>query len=276
MKYDVAPIVEDLENRYIFTNGCKEPSLAVILSCSPTEDEMSYLKQIYKAAEKYNVKLFELRTCEPMQIAKELLGTHTDGIIRISDIGIASNFYIDRRIGCDQDLDGTCVANRAQWLEDDGYLRSFPCTALACYLVLLDYFGGKIRGKDISIINRSNVIGKPLALLLSSKRGNQGSATVEVLHSQSAHIAQKVAYRDAVVTATGIPGSFDYPTESNSTLAPLIIDAGVGLGVNGKMHGDVSDSLLESEDIQVAKVGKLTTAILFAKLFGGFRCDTWL
>jgi methylenetetrahydrofolate dehydrogenase (NADP+)/methenyltetrahydrofolate cyclohydrolase len=276
MKYDITSIVKDLEYRYIFTHACDEPSLAVILSCSPTEDEISYLKQIYKASEKYGVKLLELRTCEPMQIAKELLGTHTDGIIRISDIGIASNFYIDRRIGCDQDLDGVCVANRAQWIEDDGYLRSFPCTALACYLVLLDYFDGKIRSKDISIINRSNVIGKPLALLLSSKRENQGSATVEVLHSQSAHIAQKVAHRDAIVTAMGIPGSFDYQVESNSTLAPLIIDAGIGLGADGKIHGDVSDSLLESEDVQVAKIGKLTTTILFAKLFGGFRCDTWL
>lgn len=275
MLYNIDHIIKQVEDKYILSNQDKHPILSVVLSCSPSAGEMSYLKAIYNGASKYNVGLLEIRTCEPMQIADDIIDHRVDGVIRISDYGPASNEYIDTRIGCNFDLDGMCVVNQGQWLNDKSNLRVFPCTSLACYLILLDYFDGKIRSKDISIINRSNVIGKPLALLLSSKRGNQGSATVEVLHSQSAHIAQKVAYRDAVVTATGIPGSFDYQVESNSILAPLVIDVGVGLGIDGKIHGDVSDSLLSSENIQVAKIGKLTTTILFAKLFGGFKCVTW-
>lgn len=278
MIYNIDNLVQEVENRFI-TGSNLTPTLAIVMSCSPTQSSISYLKQICKNADRYGVRVREVRTCDPEKIAADLSEYDTDGVIRISDFRGETNKVVDGFSLNFKDVDGMTYSNKAHWVDDDCELYRFPCTALACYLTLLDFYDDDISGKDISIINRSNTIGKPLALLLGSKRGNQGNATVDLIHTETRRVSTRLLYRDAVVTATGVPDSFSYPVESLSLVKrPLVIDVGMGMK-DGKLHGDVCDAMLSSSMVNIVKspggIGKLTTAILFAKLFRGFRCVTW-
>jgi methylenetetrahydrofolate dehydrogenase (NADP+)/methenyltetrahydrofolate cyclohydrolase len=63
-------------------------------------------------------------------------------------------------------------------------------------------------GKDVTIVGRSNIVGKPLANLLL-QRGEGGDATVTVCHSQTSDLASKVSGADIIVAAVGVPELVD-------------------------------------------------------------------
>lgn len=275
MLFNTDSIVQKVEECYIFPFMHERKKLCVIMSCSPMWYELESLHQIYECADKYNIEVVEIRDCDARHIVHNMQQFGFDGIIRLADFTSTMNQFIDSRIECYQDLNGVCPTNRVMWVEKNSQLRNFPCATLAAYVILSEYFDHKLRSKDISIIGRSNDCGTPLALLLSSNRGNATNATVDIIHSESAHIDQRIRYRDAVVTAVYAPSFFKYKIESNSTLYPIIVDTALDIDITGKPHGDVADNIVDDMHVFVARTNILTPTILCAKLFGGFQCATW-
>ncbi|HWP96467.1 MAG TPA: bifunctional 5,10-methylenetetrahydrofolate dehydrogenase/5,10-methenyltetrahydrofolate cyclohydrolase [Syntrophomonadaceae bacterium] len=105
-----------------------------------------------------------------------------------------------------------------------------PCTPMGC-MVLLERSGIILDGNNAVVLGRSNIVGKPLAMLLMQK-----NSTVTVCHQKSKHIDQELKEADIVVAAIGNPQSIN-----GSNLKPgcVVIDVGQHRMPDGRIVGDV-------------------------------------
>jgi len=102
----------------------------------------------------------------------------------------------------DRDVDGFHPVNAG--LLSQGRPRFIPCTAAGVQRMLIDA-GIETAGRHAVVIGRSDIVGRPLALLLSG-RGVGGDATVTICHSRSADLAEHARRADILISAVGQPG----------------------------------------------------------------------
>lgn len=110
-----------------------------------------------------------------------------------------------------------------------GRSRWAPCTPRAC-MATLAHYGIELKGKHVVVLGRSNVVGKPVALLLL-----QEHATVTICHSRTQDLPGILRQADIIVAAVGIP-SFVKPDMVKE--GAVIVDVGIN-AVDGKLLGDV-------------------------------------
>jgi len=106
----------------------------------------------------------------------------------------------------DRDVDGFHPENAG--LLSQGRPRFIPCTAAGVQRMLIDA-GIETAGRHAVIVGRSDIVGKPLALLLAARSPagtNGGDATVTICHSRSANLAAMARQADILVAAVGRPG----------------------------------------------------------------------
>ena len=136
--------------------------------------------------------------------------------------------YLTNLIKDEKDVDGFTIANMGKLsLGLDGNIACTPRGVIT----LLKEFNIDIESKDVLIINRSNIVGKPLAQLFLKE-----NATVTIAHSKTKNLKQKIALVDIVVSAVGkvnFLSADDF--EDNTT----IIDVSINFNELGKMCGDV-------------------------------------
>ena len=136
--------------------------------------------------------------------------------------------YLTNLIKDEKDVDGFTIANMGKLsLGLDGNIACTPRGVIT----LLKEFNIDIESKDVLIINRSNIVGKPLAQLFLKE-----NATVTIAHSKTKNLKQKIALADIVVSAVGkvnFLSADDF--EDNTT----IIDVSINFNELGKMCGDV-------------------------------------
>ncbi|MFP8888864.1 bifunctional methylenetetrahydrofolate dehydrogenase/methenyltetrahydrofolate cyclohydrolase [Natrialbaceae archaeon A-CW2] len=125
-----------------------------------------------------------------------------------------------RRIDPLKDVDGFHPENVGRLVAGDARFR--PCTPHGVQK-LLEATGVETEGKDITIVGRSDIVGKPLANLLIQK-ADDGNATVTVCHSRTADLESKTQNADIVVAAVGVPELIDGSMISEDT---VVIDVGV-------------------------------------------------
>ena len=103
-----------------------------------------------------------------------------------------------RRISPEKDVDGFHPVNVGKMLigTDDGFA---PCTPSGV-MVLLQEYGVKLKGAEVVVIGRSNIVGKPMAALLVQPGVD---ATVTICHSRTRHLAEHVRKADVVIAAVG-------------------------------------------------------------------------
>jgi methylenetetrahydrofolate dehydrogenase (NADP+)/methenyltetrahydrofolate cyclohydrolase len=89
-------------------------------------------------------------------------------------------------------------------------------------LELLDYYKIETSGKHCVVIGRSNIVGRPMSILLSQKR-NPGNCTVTVVHSRSENLKSICAQADIVVAAVGVP---EFVTADMVKPGAVVIDVG--------------------------------------------------
>ena len=116
-----------------------------------------------------------------------------------------------------------------------GRSRWAPCTPRAC-MATLSYYGIELKGKHVVVLGRSNVVGKPVALLLL-----QEHATVTICHSRTQDLPSVLRQADIIVAAVGIP-SFVKPEMVKEGV--VIVDVGIN-AVDGKLLGDVEAAVAE-------------------------------
>lgn len=105
-----------------------------------------------------------------------------------------------------------------------------PCTPAGC-IRMIESTGTPIEGKHAVVIGRSNIVGKPAALLLLAK-----NATVTICHSRTANLKELCASADILVAAVGKAG---FVTGDMVKSGAVVIDVGINRGEDGKLHGDV-------------------------------------
>ena len=112
-----------------------------------------------------------------------------------------------------------------------------PCTPQGC-IDMLDYAGIDLNGKDVVVIGRSNIVGKPVAMLAL-----QRNATVTICHSRTKNIAEKTRNADVVIVAVGRAG---FLTGDMLKSGAVVIDVGINRNENGKLCGDADfDSCID-------------------------------
>lgn len=135
----------------------------------------------------------------------------------------------------DKDVDGFHVINAGRLaVGQEGFV---PCTPLGCLMLLKDHLGD-LSGLDAVVIGRSNIVGKPMAQLLTD-----ANATVTIAHSRTKNLADVVRRADIVVAAVGRPemvrGDWIKP-------GATVIDVGINRlppateGAKGRLVGDVA------------------------------------
>jgi len=165
----------------------------------------------------------------------------------------------------DRDVDGFHPENAG--LLSQGRPRFVPCTAAGVQRMLIDA-GIETAGRHAVIVGRSDIVGKPLALLLAS-RGTGGDATVTICHSRSADLAAITRQADILVAAVGRPGLV---TADMVKPGAAVIDVGInritGADGTGRLVGDVDFEAVREIAGWISPVpggvGPLTVAMLLA------------
>jgi len=140
-----------------------------------------------------------------------------------------NQFNVINAIEPQKDIDGLTYYNAGLLLNKQ---PSFiPCTPLGV-MELLNYYNVEQKGKDVIIINRSILVGKPLSLLLLDN-----DATVVICHSKTKNLHDKIKNSDIIITAVGNRKLFTLTADLVREDA-VIIDIGISR-VNGKVIGDV-------------------------------------
>ena len=144
-----------------------------------------------------------------------------------------------------------------------------PCTPAGC-IRMIESTGTAIEGKHAVVIGRSNIVGKPAALLLLAK-----NATVTICHSRTANLKELCAGADILVAAVGKAG---FVTGDMVKPGAVVIDVGINRGEDGKLHGDVDFAAAAEKAAYITPVpggvGPMTRAMLMentltaAKLHG--------
>ncbi len=131
-------------------------------------------------------------------------------------------------IAPEKDVDGFTPVNVGRMvIGDDCFL---PCTPAGC-MELIRSTGVDVCGKDAVVIGRSNIVGKPAALLLSA-----ANATVTICHSRTKNLVEKCAAADILIAAVGKAG---FVTGDMVKPGAIVIDVGINRDENGKLCGDV-------------------------------------
>jgi methylenetetrahydrofolate dehydrogenase (NADP+)/methenyltetrahydrofolate cyclohydrolase len=258
-----AKIREDVAVRAaaLIATGTK-PGLAVVLVGSDPASQV-YVKNKVAACQKAGLHSV-LEQYPPSMTQAELLdrvrALNADPAIHGILVQLPLPAHIDSHlvietIAAEKDVDGFHVSNAGLLMTGKPLFR--PCTPYGV-MKMLESEGVPLRGAVAVVIGASNIVGKPMTMLLQS-----AGATVTICNSKTRDLGWHTRHADIVVVATGKPRMID-----GSMIKPgaVVIDVGINRGADGKLCGDVD---FESV-IQVASavtpvpggVGPMTIAML--------------
>ena len=127
-----------------------------------------------------------------------------------------------------KDVDGFHIASAGALMTGmDGF---WPCTPYGC-MKMLESIGYKLKGKHAVVIGRSNIVGKPMAMMLL-----QQDATVTICHSRTANLKAITLQADVIVAAVG---KRDVLTADMVKPGAVVLDVGMNRNDEGKLCGDV-------------------------------------
>jgi methylenetetrahydrofolate dehydrogenase (NADP+)/methenyltetrahydrofolate cyclohydrolase len=239
-----------------------KPGLAVVLVGSDPASQV-YVKNKVAACQKAGLHSV-LEQYPPSMTQAELLGRvralNADPAIHGILVQLPLPAHIDAHlvietIAPEKDVDGFHISNAGLLMTGKPLFR--PCTPYGV-MKMLESEGVQLRGAVAAVIGASNIVGKPMTMLLQS-----AGATVTICNSKTRDLGWHTRHADIVVVATGKPRMID-----GSMIKPgaIVIDVGINRGADGKLCGDVDfDSV-----IQVASavtpvpggVGPMTIAML--------------
>ena len=249
--------VEELKGKGI------SPKLA-ILRVGARDDDLAYERGVLKRFESADVEV-EV-TAVDAGISQEELDKTFDGINNDPKVhGILvfrplpkglSDEHMRRTIDPGKDSDFMDIRNMENVLAGVPDSAA-PCTAEAV-MALIKHYGIETKGKKVTVVGRSLVIGKPAALLLTT-----ANATVTVCHTKTVNIEEECRKADIIVACCGVAKMI---TEKYVKPGQIVIDVGMNVDEQGRLCGDVDyEKVSEIADAVTpvpGGVGSITTAIL--------------
>ncbi len=256
---EMIPQVEALKEKGV------TPRLAVI-RVGEREDDLSYERGLTKrfasaGAEVETAALPADVTQEGLESCISALNQRKDvhGILMFSPLPKSLNEARARAllspkkdVDCLTDANAYCVyAGKAA----DGVPGYPPCTPQAV-LELLDFYGYDLTGKNVTVVGRSAVVGRPLAMLLLHR-----NATVTVCHTKTRDLAAACKQADLVVVCAGKAGLIG---KEHITPGQSVVDVGIHV-IDGNLCGDVDPAVGEIAEGYTpvpGGVGAVTTSVL--------------
>ena len=240
-----------------------EPKLA-ILRVGQREDDLAYERGVLKRFGTIDVAV-EVTELDAGVSQEELDKTfdsinndpkvHGILVFRPLPKGL-SDEYMRRTIDPGKDVDFMDIRNMEDCLAG---VRdcSAPCTAEAV-MELIKHYQIETKGKKVTVVGRSLVIGKPVALLLTT-----ANATVTVCHTKTVNTEEECKRADIIVACCGVAKIIN---ENYVREGQIVIDVGMNVDEEGKLCGDVDDDkvseIAEAVTPVPGGVGSITTAIL--------------
>jgi methylenetetrahydrofolate dehydrogenase (NADP+)/methenyltetrahydrofolate cyclohydrolase len=178
--------------------------------------------------------------------------------------------HIINTISPEKDIDGFHPTNFGRMTLGQRAFR--PATAYGI-CKLLQHFGVMVRGKHCVVIGRSNIVGKPISIMLSNDF-DIGNATVTLAHIETprALLLDETRRADIVIVAVGIPG---FITEDMVKEGVVLIDVGINRLENGKIVGDVDFAVVASKCSWITPVpggvGRMTVAALMINTLTAYQ-----
>lgn len=254
--------------------GFDLPTLAVV-QIGNDGGATFYRQSVVKLCEKLTVPVIEYVRAEEtdeaevLEIVNEINNRndiHGALILMPMPKGIDSKKIIDL-LSPRKDIDGLTDVNSGRLL--NGKKSFVPCTPRSV-VEILKTLSVEIEGKEVVIIGRSNVVGKPLAQLLLNL-----NATVTIAHSKTKNLKEVSKRADILISAIGKPLFID---NSYVKEGAIIIDVGTS-NVNGKITGDVDFEDVKNSASFITKVpggvGSVTTTILIENLCEACEIDVY-
>lgn len=231
-------------------------------------DDLAYEKRVFKICDDIGISHMTCqvdRDVSQRELELELSQLNSDRMVHGILVFRPLPDHIDDELICsimsvDKDID--CMnPNNLKYLFT-GLKEGFaPCTPEAV-IALLDYYGYDLDGANVVIVNRSLVLGKPLAMLFMNR-----NATVTVCHSHTKDLPEITRRADILVTGIGSPHYFGPEYVGSNT---TVIDVGINFDENGKMTGDVDFDRVKDKVAAISPVpggvGGITSTILLRHL----------
>ena len=231
-----ATIREDVARRAAaLTAAGTKPGLAVILVGSDPASQV-YVRNKVAACEKaglhsvleqYNADMSQEALLERVRMLNADPSIHGILVQLPLPAHIDSHLVIET-IAAHKDVDGFHVSNAGLLMTGKPLFR--PCTPYGV-MKMLESEGVPLRGAVAVVIGASNIVGKPMALLLQS-----AGATVTICNSKTKDLGWHTRHADIIVVATGRPKMID---ASMVKAGAIVIDVGINRGTDGKLCGDV-------------------------------------
>ena len=211
------------------------PGLAVVLVGDNPASQV-YVRNKVKACtdcgmhsvlEKYGADMTEAALLARVQALNADAGIH--GIL----VQLPLPSHIDAQkvieaISPAKDVDGFHIASAGALMT--GLPGFWPCTPYGC-MKILESIGCHLRGKHAVVIGRSNIVGKPMALMLLAQ-----DATVTVCHSRTSNLKEHTLQADVIVAAVGRRGLL---TADMVKPGAVVLDVGMNRNDEGRLCGDV-------------------------------------
>lgn len=261
IKEELAVRIEALNN-----NG-KAPKLTIV-RVGEKPNDISYENSLKKNCEKMNIlsEVVEL----PEDITTEVLISEIEKLNQDEKVSAVLMFrplpkHIDEEkvansLSSLKDVDCMTSVNLEKIFKGD-FSGFSPCTPKAA-MEILNFYGVELSGKEVVVVNRSMVLGKPLAMMLLDK-----NATVTICHSKTKDLPEVTKRADVVVTALGRAKMI---TKDYLGTHSICIDVGVSPDKDGNLSGDLDyENLTEYVDKLTpvpGGVGSVTTTILLAQV----------
>ena len=249
----------------------RKAGLAVIMAGENPASQI-YVRNKIRACEKVGfhsetIRLDENITEENLLLEIEKLNNNSniDGIlVQLPIPKHIDGLKIINAISAEKDVDGFHTTNIGKMMigDETGFL---PCTP-AGVVHMFEEYNIDLEGKDVLVIGQSNIVGKPMTLLLIKKR-----ATVQVCNSKTKNLSEKLQKADVVVAAAGSPKLIKATDVKEDV---VVIDVGINR-VDGKLCGDVDFEEVSKKASFITPVpggvGPMTIAMLIKNTFKSYK-----
>lgn len=238
------------------------PGLAVVLVGNDPASQI-YVRNKQKACEEVGFRAFEYRLNENStqeQLLDLIRVLNKDDKVHGILVQLPLPKHIDEQtviltIAPEKDVDAFHPMNVGRIMI--GNYEFLPCTP-AGVMELIDSTGVDLNGANCVVVGRSNIVGKPMAMLLLHR-----NATVTICHSRTRNLAEVCAGADILVSAVGKPHFIRADMVKDGA---VVIDVGMNHDENGKLCGDVEFAEVEPKASYITPVpggvGPMTITML--------------
>ena len=228
-------LTTDLKNKVLELNKKNIKPKLIVMLVGDMKASASYVAQKEKFAVKAgiesNVMRFEANVTEK-EILSQIDNINNDKSIHgvIAQLPLPDHISVTKvlnRIDPSKDVDGFTPTNVGKLFLGEETLVS--CTPKGI-MQMLASTGTDLSGKNVTVVGRSNIVGKPVAILCL-----QQNATVTMCHSRTKDLNSKLADADVIIVAVGIP---KFINGDQIPKGSIVIDVGIH-NIDGKLCGDV-------------------------------------